>query len=198
MPETVRLADAVRRAVDWLGDDDQPITVVSAGEPRSWTPARVNAREFGLDWEADLGVPGSTATERSDYPPGLVIAAAYTGHVATGELLTTDGQPSAGLQDKLGGSVLVVGSGSARRRDGAPGYVDPRAVPHDSITEGALRSGDVAALRELDLERAAALLDDLSAPLRAVAAGITAPTEAWLDYCADPYGVAYFVARWQL
>ena len=96
-------------------------------------------------------------------------------------------------------AVLVCGGGSARRRDGAPGYVDPRAMPYDDLLADRVAAPDLAALAAADLDLAAELLCDLARPLTVastLAAGWTQPLRAAVDsYCA-PYGVANIVARW--
>lgn len=95
--------------------------------------------------------------------------------------------------------VLLLGDGSARRGEKAPGFLDPRAFPFDDAVAEALADGGAAALRELDV----ALADELMVGGRAVfqllgsLAGATdGPASADLTYRDDPFGVSYFVARW--
>lgn len=92
--------------------------------------------------------------------------------------------------------ILVVGNGSARRTDVSPGPFDPRAVPFDDALGAALRGPDPAALRSLDAALAEELwadtgcfgeLADLLAGARLVS----------VDHDAAPYGVQYWVMRWQ-
>lgn len=97
-------------------------------------------------------------------------------------------------------AVLVVGDGSARRTEKAPGHLDSRAESFDAAIAAALGHGDAAALGRIDL----ALADEL------MCAG--APTWRWLSSVVGtdpvraaelsvetaPYGVGYFVAYWQL
>lgn len=183
-----RVTDAVR----WLGADARCVEVIVAGAARSWGPAPVAARQLGLDWSGDFGRPAAGEPVRVDYPNALLVAAAYTG-----DLPVAGGRSTPGQRLTLDcPAVLIVGGGSARRGDGAPGHVDPRAVPHDDETARMLRTGDVRGFTDRDLETAAGLLDDLSTPMAAVG-DLTAPRHAALDYYDAPYGVAYFVARWQ-
>jgi hypothetical protein len=118
--------------------------------------------------------------------------------------------------------LLVMGDGSARRSEQAPGYVDPRAAAFDAGVADALATGDAAALRSLDPALGAELLASgvpawrvaahaataLAAPTAAVAGTAAAPTAggapaaeaapygAELLHDSAPYGVAYFVAIW--
>lgn len=193
VPAQVRTLHAqVADAVRWLGSDERPVEVITAGAAQSWGPAPVSARELGLGWAGDFGRPADREPVRVDYPTALLVAAAYTRdlHVAGGR--STPGERLAFDCP----AVLVVGSGSARRGDGAPGHIDPRAVPHDDETARMLGAGDVHGFAGRDLTAAAELLDDLSAPMAALAE-LGAPDSATLDYYDAPYGVAYFVARWQ-
>lgn len=90
-------------------------------------------------------------------------------------------------------SYLVVGNGSAKRSESAPGFVDERAVPFDDDLGARLRAG---ALDGID----AALARELWADTEAIAGlGEVLPPgcAARIDYEGDPYGVRYWVARWQ-
>ena len=88
-------------------------------------------------------------------------------------------------------SYLVVGNGSARRGERAPGHLDERSFAFDEALSSALRAGR---LDGLDLS----LADDLLASvdgIREVGAILDgSPAEVLLD--ADPYGVQYWVMRW--
>ena len=97
--------------------------------------------------------------------------------------------------------LLVLGDGSTRRSDKAPGYLDERAFPFDDAVATALADGDAAALHELDAGLAEELMVLGSAGLRvlggvALAQGST--PRAALSYRDDPYGVSWFVATWDL
>ena len=99
--------------------------------------------------------------------------------------------------------LLVMGDGSARRGEKAPGYLDPRAEPFDTSVRDALATGDPGTLAALDPVLGAELL----------AAGVPAWRRAgqalaecgsagqrWsaeLHYAGDPFGVSYFAASWR-
>ena len=94
-------------------------------------------------------------------------------------------------------ALLVMGDGSARRHEKAPGYADPRAAPFDRRVAGALAAGDPAVLAALDPGLAADLWVAGRAPWQ-VLAGAAGPSRraAVLRYDDAPYGVGYFVASW--
>lgn len=97
-------------------------------------------------------------------------------------------------------AILVVGDGSARRTEKAPGHLDDRAEAFDAAIAAALRTGDLAGLAALDPGLAAELLC-AGAPLwRWLAAALDgrAVSEAELLAETAPYGVAYFAASWRM
>lgn len=96
-------------------------------------------------------------------------------------------------------TLLVMADGSARRTEKAPGHLHPGAVPFDDALERALREGDADALAQTDL----ALAEELwaqGAPafrlLGEVARGRRISPS--VSYADAPYGVAWWVARWDL
>lgn len=102
--------------------------------------------------------------------------------------------------------LLVVGDGSARRTEKAPGHLDPRAESFDADVEEALRRADLDAVLALDDDLALQLLVGgvdawkaaAAAARREVGPGGAAP-DGWrgtVHYAAAPYGVGYFVASW--
>lgn len=92
-------------------------------------------------------------------------------------------------------AVLVMGDGSARRSERAPGYIDPRAAAYDGAVAAALRAGDAAALRDLDPALGAELMA-AGVPAWRVAGHLPGPWSAELLYDAAPYGVGYLAAVW--
>ena len=89
------------------------------------------------------------------------------------------------------GAYLVVGNGSARRTEKAPGHLDERAEAFDAELGARLRAGRF----EVD----EALAGELLASVSAIAElGRTVPDAgpAQVDYDDDPYGVQYWVMRW--
>jgi hypothetical protein len=102
--------------------------------------------------------------------------------------------------NQLGRTTLVVmADGSACRSEKAPGHLHPDAIPFDDAIDDALRSGDVDALATIDLEQAHELWCEGAAGfhvLAEVARGRGITTE--VSYADAPYGVAWWVARWNL
>jgi hypothetical protein len=95
-------------------------------------------------------------------------------------------------------SLLVVANGSATRTEKAPGHLDERAAGFDAGIGAALATGDLAALRQIDPDLAAELWAMPDADLlRTLADRVEPVTEAQVDYDDAPYGVQYWVVRWQ-
>ncbi|MCW2807858.1 MAG: hypothetical protein JWQ93_1813 [Marmoricola sp.] len=96
-------------------------------------------------------------------------------------------------------TLVVMADGSARRDERAPGHLHPDAVPFDERIEAALRSGDAETLAALDPEVAEELWCEGVGGLRAlgeVARGHG--VVGHVSYADAPYGVAWWVARWDL
>lgn len=107
------------------------------------------------------------------------------------------GEELARSADPVG--LLVLGDGSTRHVERAPGGADPRAPAFDEAVRSALAEADADRLLRLD----AALAADLDVAGRAAwqvlagAALTTAqPWHAEVLYSAAPFGVAYHVAVW--
>lgn len=99
------------------------------------------------------------------------------------------------LADRLG--LLVMGDGSARRSERAPGYLDRRAVPFDDRVAVALGTGNPAALRRIDPDLGEALLAAGTHPWRLAGwVGGDDRFDARLLYDDAPYGVGYLAACW--
>lgn len=98
------------------------------------------------------------------------------------------------------GALLVIGDGSARRTEKAPGHLDERAEPFDAVIAAALRDGDLLGLGGLDPELAADLMCAGAPVWRAVATARSGQRVAEADLLAEvaPYGVGYFAAWWRL
>ncbi|MGL5826472.1 MAG: hypothetical protein ACRCYU_16920 [Nocardioides sp.] len=95
-------------------------------------------------------------------------------------------------------SVLAIANGSACRTERAPGFLDSRATAFDARVEAALREPDIGALRGLDEALAAELLADVEA-LRSLGEDVlTDSHHCTVDYSDDPFGVQYWVMRWEL
>ena len=90
-------------------------------------------------------------------------------------------------------SYLVVGNGSARRTEKAPGHFDERAAAYDEELRAALSSGD-ATWPDAGLGKGLlASLDGISRLAELLPAGVSAQ----VDYDDDPFGVQYWVMRWE-
>ena len=94
--------------------------------------------------------------------------------------------------------LLVMGDGSARRTEKAPGWLDERAAGFDAGVSAALASGDPEQLRRLDQD-----LGRRAAGCRRSRPGERPPgcwrARRWdgaVSYDDAPYGVGYFVATW--
>jgi len=98
-------------------------------------------------------------------------------------------------QDWLEGGLLVVANGSAKRTEKAPGHFDERAEAFDAALGTALRSGDLDALHGIDRALADELWADVGALVRLDDLGSV--TDVQVDYDDAPYGVQYWVVRWQ-
>jgi hypothetical protein len=94
-------------------------------------------------------------------------------------------------------ALLVMGDGSARRDEKAPGYVRPRAVPYDAAVARALATADTRALLDLDPADDETLLV-AGRPAWQALAGAAGDDrfEGRLLHESAPYGVGYFVAVW--
>jgi hypothetical protein len=96
-------------------------------------------------------------------------------------------------------SLVVMADGSACRGEKAPGHLHPDAIPFDDAIDHALRTGDVDVLAAIDPEQAHELWCE-GAPgfhlLAEVARGRRIATD--VSYADAPYGVAWWVARWDL
>lgn len=156
---------------------------------------------FGLPLEVSLGSDGAGPVV---LPPALAVGAwllsdalgpehgavAYGVPPGSRRLPDFAGEPT---------SLIVVGDGSARRTEKAPGYRDEDAAAFDAVLADVLRQGNGSGLSQDWLQRydASELLVSGLAAWNAVHALVE--TQAWaarLLYEAAPYGVGYFVAVW--
>jgi hypothetical protein len=94
-----------------------------------------------------------------------------------------------------GDSLVVVGDGSAKRTEKAPGYIDPRAAGYDAQVAAALRAGDPRMLAEVDFGLGAELMVS-GVPAWTAVAELKRKRNGRVLYDDAPYGVGYFVATW--
>lgn len=91
-------------------------------------------------------------------------------------------------------SYLVVGNGSARRSEKAPGHVDERALGYDDQLLAWMTGRGPIPDEELGWELLAELRGLRAAERRFE--GYSEPVQ--IDYDDDPFGVRYWVLRWEL
>ncbi|MDQ1711764.1 MAG: hypothetical protein QOE45_1214 [Frankiaceae bacterium] len=155
----------------------------------------------GYDLVVVGAAPETRRYEAPDLPPALAIGAWLApGATYQGIAANASPQDAAALGAQLAEhdvALLVMGDGSARRDEKAPGYVDPRAAPYDAAVVRALRDADPAALLALDPADDAALLVAGRAAWQVLAgAAGTGTYRGEVTYDAAPYGVGYLVATW--
>lgn len=196
-------ATALRRVQATAPD----LLVVVGGGPRTRTygaDAGGGLRGYGVDVRVGAGAPvlplsltiGRWLVER--YGAG---AAALEFQEIREDAPTADclrlGNELAGRAPRVG--LLVMGDGSARRGEKAPGYHDERAEPHDRAVAAALGRADAAALARLDPAVSRELLAAGRAAWQVLAGAAGEHTYAGELLGHDcPYGVGYFVACWTL
>ncbi|MGY1795953.1 hypothetical protein ACI796_18450 [Geodermatophilus sp. SYSU D00525] len=175
-----------------------PVVVVGAdAEGRHGAGDAGDLRGFGVDVEVPLD--GEVRPAGRPLPLSLTVGAwllRRAGHpgprvgVGPGDLAAAVGElPGAGL--------LVMGDGSARRSEKAPGHLDPAAAPFDAAVAAALAAGDAAALAALDPAEGERLLAAGVPAWRAVGALLAGrDVTAELRFDGAPFGVGYLVASW--
>jgi hypothetical protein len=151
---------------------------------------------WGVDVAVDVPEP---------LPLSLLVGGWLTrGHVRSFVAVSPELDPAecAALGAELAGAaervaLLVMGDGSARHTEKAPGYLDPRAAPYDAKIADALGTTDTAALLALDPEEANSLLVAGRAPWQ-VLAGAAASAAMAVEQASfsAPYGVGYHVVTW--
>ena len=173
-----------------------------AAETAEWDP------ESRLDLSAYAPALGPGGKPGLPLPLGLgallLDQAGYTGRRVL-QAVADEEPPEActALGKRLAGTaggtaLLAMGDGSARRSTTAPGYLDERAAPFDTVVEQAVRAGDLATLASVD----PGLARDLMATGRpawqvlAGAMGALGPGRPATEvlYSGAPFGVAYLVA----
>lgn len=201
------------------------IVVVGTGARTEWFPAGTAGTLAGYGVPVVARLPGGSG---SGFP--LPLSLTLGAWLLAGApvpclgLSVAASAPEVDVGGRVG--VLVMGDGSARRTEAAPGYVDPRAEPFDAAVAAALAAGDAAALRDLDAGLGADLLAAGVPAWKAAGAAAardsaeraaTGPASAaagaagsgggaggggiggWVGevlYDAAPYGVGYLVAVW--
>jgi hypothetical protein len=93
-------------------------------------------------------------------------------------------------------SYLVVGNGSAKRSTEAPGYLDERAAGFDAELGRCLRGGQTDFLAAIDPQVATELWASVEG-IAAMARRVPDLGAAEVLFEDDPFGVQYWVMRWQ-
>jgi hypothetical protein len=192
------LRSACLQAISVLDGLDR-VVVVGAAQTDGWVIGSVDATPYGA--------PGAPAPDA--LPLALAVGSTLLRDRAN-ELYGVTDRPLPALGGRTG--LLVVGDGSARRNEKAPGYFDPRAESFDAQVENALATGNPDELLVVDAGLADALMVGGLSAWRAAAGsalretGGAAPGETggtapagWsgrVHLAAAPYGVGYFVASW--
>ncbi|MGB9377653.1 MAG: class III extradiol dioxygenase subunit B-like domain-containing protein [Mycobacteriales bacterium] len=208
----LRLActSAVRRLVS---ADPDVICVVGTGSAERWYDDRASGsfQAYGVPLEVGLGAaPAGPPT----LPLSLTVGAwLLHGEEVTGQQMAGGrcglAVPAGASADDLGRlrqrldslaptvGLLVMGDGSARRSERAPGSLDARSAGFDAAVATALATGDPDALAGLDPVLGAELMAAGTAAWRLL--GAAAADATWdAELLADiaPYGVGYLVASW--
>lgn len=192
-------ANAVRAAT---ADAARVVVVGGHDVTGSWDAALpVDVRRFGT---THAPPPRPALPLSLGVATRLLDTAGWTGAVGmstvawheTGETVDALARELADAGDAV---LLVLGDGSTRRGDKAPGYLDERAFGFDDRVADALASGDAATLAGLDAGLAEELMvlgDAAFRLLGAVGRVQEGPEAATLTCREDPFGVSYFVATW--
>ncbi len=198
--ELTEVRTATRTAVQDAASRGEQLIVIGSGETtrRHDPTARGSFAGFGVALTVALG---SDEPGPLELPPALTVGAWVLrdalgpGCGASGWSVGWD-STAMRIAPERPTVLVVVGDGSARLSEKAPGYLDPRAAERDQLILDALCSGEGDRLHpypELD--------DDLLvAGARAwkATAGETEALsfDAKLLYSGAPFGVGYFVALW--
>ncbi|WP_369259130.1 hypothetical protein [Geodermatophilus amargosae] len=155
-------------------------------------------RGFGVDLEVPLD--GAVRPGGRQLPLSLTVGAwLLDGAGYAGARVGAGPEDLTAVVAELPGrtGLLVMGDGSARRSEKAPGALDPAAGPFDAAVAAALAHGDAGALAALDPAEGARLLAAGVPAWRAVGA-LLAGREVAGDLLLDdaPFGVGYLVACW--
>jgi hypothetical protein len=175
---TADLAAACREAAGRLHD---PVTVLAPASQPGPVTGSVDATPWGA-----TGLPAD-----DPLPLGLAVGAALL-EGRQPRLVGTTGEAM-----QTTGDLLVVGDGTAKRTEKAPGHLDPRAEGFDAQVLAALTAGDPQSLAALDADLAAELWAGGVPAWRSAAASL--PVGSWdaeVLWSGAPYGVFYAVAVW--
>jgi hypothetical protein len=200
--EPVAVREPAVAAVQWLCDQgiERIVLLGAADEATLYSEgAEGSFTGFGVDFTVRLPGPPSVPV----LPLSLSVGAWLLAEAGwNGRVVAVSCDPAGRLPAELRASgrvgLLVMGDGSARRTEKAPGWLDERAAAYDAAVSAALVAGDPEALAG-DLALGAELLA-AGAPAWSAAAGLLGGRRwrSGLTYDAAPYGVGYLVATWSI
>ena len=193
-PELEPLRQACRDAVSLVSDAAPDVLYVVGVDSH---PHARSMQPWGVDEPIDVPEP---------LPLSLLVGASLTpGRVRSFVVVADDMDPDecGALGRELAESagrvgLVVMGDGSARRSEKAPGYLDPRAEAFDTEVAKALAAGDPEALARLDPAVARQLLVAGRAPWQVLAGAARAGPGPIVGggRVEAPYGVCYLVFTW--
>ena len=205
------LREACEAAVGWLlaAAPDEVTVIGPAAATATWPPDSVpDLSMHAPALNRARPTPAAALPPPSPLPLSLAIgaqlldAAGYSGPRVL-QSVAESASPGACLDlgrdlaaDAPLTALLVMGDGSARRSAAAPGYLDERAEPFDTVVEQALRDGDLPALAALDPDLARDLLAAGRPAWQALAGALSpgARPRTRILYSDAPFGVTYLVA----
>ncbi len=204
--EKVAVREPSIAAVRWLaGRPVQRIVVLGPAAAAScFGPGAAGSfTSYGVD--LTVRMPGAAGGTSDPLPLSLAVGAWLLEQASwTGDVLAITCDEKGTLASGLdpfgpGDALLVMGDGSARRTEKAPGWLDERAAGFDAQASAALAAGDPGLLAGLDLGLGHELLA-AGAPAWRAAADLLSGTrwQAEVSYDDAPYGVGYLVATWSM
>ncbi len=190
----IRERESIHQSIAELGNPAHRVVLVGPGAAAAaYGPGDPGSfAGFGVDLEVALQGSGGTAV----LPSALAVGAYFARSAVRAWTVDPSGE-SPDISGDGPTTLVVLGDGSARRTEKAPGYFDERAAGYDDALRLALASGDPAQLASLNLELGVELLAAGAPVWRAVAPLLTRRFEAEVRYAGDPFGVDYLVALWQ-
>jgi hypothetical protein len=184
-----------------------PLEIVPGRRGYPTLPLSLTIGAWLLGRSAGLAPAGATEPAGIAAPVIATAAVAAGDPIAVGMASVAAGEPPTGAaafgRDRCAPwrprvALLVMGDGSAYRKQPASGYGDPRAELFDAVAAKALATADGDALLALDPSLAADLMAAGRPVWQALAGAASgADWRAELLYDAAPYGVGYLVAAWE-
>ena len=202
--EPVAVRAPALAAAAWLtAQPIERILVIGSAAVAAGYPEGSGGGFAGYGVQRPVRFPGSSAGAGGLLPLSLAVAAWLLEAVGWNGVTSGLSYDPAGVlaapPPEIGAAavgLLVMGDGSARRSEKAPGWLDDRSLAFDAAVSAALAAGDCDALA-VDLDLGHALLA-AGAPAWNAAAELLRG-QHWsgqVTYDDAPYGVGYLVATW--